>query len=213
MHLRLAGPNNAERCPLNVHSDNGIEFTVRVFTALADKLEIGLTHPPPYNLQSNRVERFHQKLNTGMRLFLDRNNNQWEPQLPAITMAYNTKVCKSTGVMPFLAYFRREAKLPADMVLRLPDTEYASVPANVQAIIERYQAVFEAIQQKEEGTIRRNAAPTREQPSTKWATWCGTSPPGRYLGSLGKSPMDGRAPGRSPAKLQTSTTTSHWSPP
>ncbi len=26
-----------------------------------------------------------------MRLFLDRNNNQWEPHLPAITMVYNTK--------------------------------------------------------------------------------------------------------------------------
>ncbi len=124
-----------------------MEFTGRVFTALADKLEIGLTHPPPYNPQSNRVERFHWTLNTGMRLFLDRNDNQWEPHLPAITMAYNTKVCKATSVTPFLA------KLPADMVLRLPDTEYASVPANVQAILERYQAMFEAIQQKEEGTI------------------------------------------------------------
>ncbi len=83
-------------------------------------------------------------------LFLDRNDNQWEPHLPAITMAYNTKVCKPTGVTPFMAYFGREAKLPADLVLRLPDTEYASVPANVQAIIELYQAVFDAIQQKKE---------------------------------------------------------------
>jgi transposase InsO family protein/dUTPase len=144
-------------CPLKIHSDNGMEFTGRLFTALAAKLEIGITHPPPYNPQSNRVERFHRTLNTGMRLFLERNDSQWEPHLPAISMAYNMKVCAATGVTPFLAYFGREAKLPADIVLRLPDTEYASVPANVQAIIERYQAIFEAVQKKEDGTIRRNA--------------------------------------------------------
>ncbi len=41
-------------CPLKIHSDNGMEFTSRIFTALADKLEIGLTHPHPYNPQSKR---------------------------------------------------------------------------------------------------------------------------------------------------------------
>ncbi len=42
-------------CPLKIHSDKGMEFTGRVFTALAAKLEISLTHPPPYNPQSNWV--------------------------------------------------------------------------------------------------------------------------------------------------------------
>ena len=92
-------------------------------------------------------------LNTGMRLFLDRDDNNWEPHLPAIALAYNTKTCKATGVTPFLAYFEREVKLLVDMVLRLPDTEYASVPANVQAILHRYHAVFDAIQRQEDGTI------------------------------------------------------------
>ena len=44
------------------------------------------------------------------------------------------------------------------MVLHLKDTEYPSVPANVQAILEIYQAVFDAIQQQEDGVIRRSAA-------------------------------------------------------
>jgi hypothetical protein len=60
-------------------------------------------------------------------------------------------------VTSFLSYFGREAKLPADLVLRLPDTEYASVPANVQAIVERYHAVFDAIQQKKERTYKGTA--------------------------------------------------------
>ena len=67
-------------------------------------------------------------------------------------MAYNMKVCKATGVTPLLAYFGREAKLPADMVLRLPDTKYQSVLANVQAILEQYQSVFDTIQQQEDET-------------------------------------------------------------
>ena len=56
-------------CPLKIHSDNGLKFTGQVFTTLAAKLEIWLTHPPPYNPQSNQVERFHRTLNTSMRLF------------------------------------------------------------------------------------------------------------------------------------------------
>ena len=50
------------------------------------------------------------------------------------------------------------SKLPANLVLRLPDTEYPSVPANVLAILEKYHTVFDAIQQQEVGVIRRNAA-------------------------------------------------------
>ena len=145
-------------CPLKIHSDNGMEFTGQVFKELAAQLEIGLTRPPPYNPQSNQVERFHQTLNTGMGLLLDRDDNNWEPHLPAIALAYNTKTCKAMGVTPFLAYFGREAKLPVNMVLRLPDTEYASVPANVQAILHRYHAVFDAIQRQEDVTIRWNVA-------------------------------------------------------
>jgi transposase InsO family protein len=57
--------------PPAIHSDNGMEFTGRIFTALDAKLEISLTHPPPYNPQSNRVKRFHRTLNMGMRIFLD----------------------------------------------------------------------------------------------------------------------------------------------
>ena len=44
-------------CPLKIHLYNGLEFTSQVFTPLAAKLKIGLTHPPPYNPLSNRVER------------------------------------------------------------------------------------------------------------------------------------------------------------
>ncbi len=88
-------------------------------------------------------------------------------------MAYNTKVCKATGVTPFLAYFGREAKLPAEL--------------------------FDAIQQKEEGTIKRSAA-----------AYEGTA---KYqVGDLGRSPRAGLAPGRSSARPLTSITISSLPP-
>jgi hypothetical protein len=145
------------------------------------------------------VERFHRTLNTGMRLFLDREDNNLEPHLMAITMSYNMKVWRATGVMPFLPYFGREAKLPVDMVLRLPDKKYRSVPANVQAILEK------------SGSVRGRPAtgggaylPQRcslcqhRQVSGIWPhDWC--------LGNLTRSPRDGLAPGRLYAKLQKFT--------
>lgn len=53
---------------------------------MTEKLEIGVTHPPPYNPNSNQVERFHCTLHTGMHLFLEHDNN-WEQQLPAIMLS------------------------------------------------------------------------------------------------------------------------------
>ena len=129
-----------------------------------------------------------------MRLFLDRDDNNWEPHLPSTTMVYNMKVCKATGVTPLLAYFGREAKLPADMVLRLPDTKYQSVLANVQAILEQYQSVFDTIQQQEDETICRSKAAYTEPPRIRWrmqsGIWC--------LERLARLPRDGLDPGPPP---------------
>ncbi len=144
-------------CPLRIYSDNGLEFTGKVFTELAAQLEIGLKHSPPHNAQSDKVERFHQTLNTGMRMFLDKKTSLGAPSA-SYSHGLNMKICMSNGVTPFLPDLEREAKFPADMILLLPDTEYQSVPAHVQAVLARYQAVFEAIQRQEDGTIRRNAA-------------------------------------------------------
>ena len=102
-------------CPMQIHSDNRLEFNNEMVKEISWQLDI---------LSSNLVERFHLTLNQLLRVVLDREDREWEQHLPAITLAYNTKVNNATGVPPSLAFLGREAKLPVDLVLQLPDKEY-----------------------------------------------------------------------------------------
>ena len=46
-------------CPEEIHSDQGKEFTSKLWVELMDNLQINLTMTPTYNPQFNLVERFH----------------------------------------------------------------------------------------------------------------------------------------------------------
>ena len=91
-------------CPLRIHSDQGPEFCSALFKDLLKELEIGKTTTPTYNPNSNLVERFHKSLNQMLRTFMERKDVEWDVRLPAIGLAYNTKVNATTGVTPALAF-------------------------------------------------------------------------------------------------------------
>jgi hypothetical protein len=59
-------------CPVTIHSDQGKEFTAEVFRETMKTLGIQQTQTPPYNPQSNPVERFHRTLNAMMRVHMSR---------------------------------------------------------------------------------------------------------------------------------------------
>ena len=48
------------------------------------------------------------------------NERDWDLHLPMVTMAYRTSMQESTGCTPFYMMFGREARLPADVMFRLP---------------------------------------------------------------------------------------------
>ena len=54
---------------------------------------------------------------------MDRDDKEWSRYLPAMVMAYNTKVNASTGMTPYYATFGREARLPVDLILPTPGEE------------------------------------------------------------------------------------------
>ena len=144
-------------CPGRLHSDNGTEFVNSLMTGMRKRLEICHTRGPPYNPQSNQVERFHKTLAAMLRVLLPRENSEWDKYLPSITLAYNTKVNQTTGVTPSLAFLGREAKLPVDLVIQTPDQEYETQDHGVRHMLSRYNKVYNYYSQKQEGAIRRNA--------------------------------------------------------
>ena len=142
---------------MRIHSDNGQEFCAKVMEEVYSRLDILHTRTPAYNPCSNPVERFHRTLNQRLWLITARDDKEWEDHLPAITLAYNTKVNVATGVTPSLAFLGREAKLPVDMILQTPEVTFPTPHHCVQDFIARYQTVYQYTQRVQGGVIRRNA--------------------------------------------------------
>ena len=144
-------------CPQAIHSDAGTEFTAKVFTSLMEQLQIKKKTQPPYNPWANKVERLHRVINAALRTMCDRDDLSWVRYLPAIILAYNTKVSATTGVSPFMAMFGRPAKLPVDLVLALPREDNTSVHEFVQTTVRRFQLIYRYMLKNDETRIERNS--------------------------------------------------------
>ena len=140
-----------------IHSDRGTEFKNKLWAELMDRLQVKQTFTPPYNPQSNNVERFHRSLNQIFRICLNRDDKGWSKILRTACFAYNTKVCTATGLTPFEAFFGRQAKVPLDIVLPTPQEQYTSGNQFVKETVERFQEIYKIVRQKEDAQIKRNA--------------------------------------------------------
>jgi hypothetical protein len=120
-------------------------------------LGIQHTQTPPYNPESNPVERFHRTLNAMMRVHMSREELDWEQYLPTACLAYNSKVHRATGLSPYFALFGREPRLPVDLLVRLPHEEDMHLTDFVKAVRRRFQVMSEYIREQEESQITRNA--------------------------------------------------------
>ena len=126
-----------------------------------------VVNSPPYNPQSNMVERFHRTLNSMLRLFVDRGSTAWEQHLPTAVFAYNSKVHSSTGLSPYFALMGREPRIPLDLVMKLPEEGSLPLTDYVKQMRRRFQLMMEFIRDKGEATITRNQH-SYEGEKNKW---------------------------------------------
>jgi deoxyuridine 5'-triphosphate nucleotidohydrolase len=145
-------------CPQSIHSDQGTEFCNKVVKDLMRQLGINHELGPVANPQSNLVERWHRTMKEALRAITHQDGQCWINYLPGLILAYNTRVHSSTGVTPFLAFMGREATIPADLVLRLPDAgQVQNVSDATRTILDRYTKMYEEVARNEETVIKRNS--------------------------------------------------------
>ena len=145
-------------CPMNIHTDRGKEFDAEIMKLILERFQITHTMSPPRNPQSNPAERFNRTLNAMLRALMDREELCWDEFLPAVSLAYNTKVQESTQVTPFLAFMGREANLPLDLYVRLPDdSDPNNEELKIRDLIEKYRAIHDFVREKQEIVIKRNS--------------------------------------------------------
>jgi hypothetical protein len=101
--------------PHTVISDQGSEFTAKIFRNLNDLFHIQQNFSSAMHPQSNgQVERFNRTMLAYIRKFLPANQH-WDSLLPALQCAYNTIPHSTTKFSPFQLLHGRLPNIPASL--------------------------------------------------------------------------------------------------
>ena len=119
-------------------SDNGRQFTAKLFQEVCTKLGIRNLFTTTNNPQTNgQVERFNRTILAGLRRFASEDRKHWDVFLNAVTLAYNTQVHSSTGCSPCKLVLSRPPGPLAMQVIAL-STVAGELPQQVRRrVIER----------------------------------------------------------------------------
>ena len=141
--------------PAELYSDQGREFCNQVFEELQRLGKYEHIFSPAYNPQANKVERFHRNLTSMLTLELDREDVNWMTKLPAIKLAYNSKVHRAIGVTPALAFLGRELKIPISLII--PEPAPYTLQTWVGQLKDRYTKIFDKMYKNSQAMHRGNA--------------------------------------------------------
>ena len=103
--------------PKIVHTDQGRNFTSKLFQDLCSYLECTKTRTTPYRPSSNgQVERYNRMILSYIRCFLCGNDKEWDMHLPTLCMSLRSTVNRSTGYTANMLQLGREIRMPWDIV-------------------------------------------------------------------------------------------------
>ena len=121
----IIGPHGM---PKSMVSDRDPRITAKFWRELSRLLGTELNLSTAQHAQSDgQSEREIQTLVTALRSYVNTMGDDWDEYLPALELAFNSKVQASTGAAPFTLVYGTEARLPIDCAL--DDARPASVPA------------------------------------------------------------------------------------
>jgi transposase InsO family protein len=88
--------------PVSILTDNGTQFTAKVFQAVCAELGIHKVFTTAYHPQTNcQVERYNRTILASLRGYVAARQDDWDDYTSAVTFAYNCRVHDSLGMPPF----------------------------------------------------------------------------------------------------------------
>lgn len=102
--------------PMELHSDQGRNFESTTFKEVCDSFGIRKTRTTPLHPQSDgMVERFNRTLEEYLKKVVDKNQKDWDEQIPMFLMAYRSARHDTTAMTPAMTIFGTDLRLPADL--------------------------------------------------------------------------------------------------
>ena len=137
--------------PIQLLSDNGRQFTSRLFTEISRVLGIRNSFTTTYHPQCNgQVERFNRTILAALRHYIDDHPKDWDLFTDALTFAYNTQPHRSTNLAPFELVLSRP---PVPLSLKCkPAVE--EIPTGSQ-FATKWRIWFEALMSTAQEDLRR----------------------------------------------------------
>lgn len=91
--------------PEEIFSDNGAQYTSRIFAKLLEKYGIRHMKTAIYSPQANASERVNRSILAAIRAELGNDQRDWDVQISAISAALRNSVHDSTGFSPYYLVF------------------------------------------------------------------------------------------------------------
>ena len=132
-------------CPYSILSDQGSEFTSRLFKCLSDTLQARKLRTTTYHPRTDgMVERSNRTIIDVLSKYAEKEPD-WDLRLPLVLFAIRTSEHATTGFSPFKLVYGQEARIPWDVVYGpapsepLPQDEW--VAARKQEMIKIFDMV------------------------------------------------------------------------
>nr|ABA97545.1 retrotransposon protein, putative, unclassified [Oryza sativa Japonica Group] len=111
--------------PNRIITDNGTQFTSKLFGDYCEDMGIKLCFASPTHPRSNgQVERANAEILKGLKTktfnILKKHGDSWIKELPAVLWANRTTPSRATGETTFFLIYGAEAVLPSELTLRSP---------------------------------------------------------------------------------------------
>ena len=135
--------------PEQLHSDQGQNFESAVITDICKLLAVRKSRTTPYHPQSDGlVERCNRTLLSMLATAVAEQPFQWEDHLRRLCMAYNTSVHPTTRYTPFYLMFRRQARMPIDIMYGSPGPEPVTVSEYAYGLRNNLESAYECVRDK-----------------------------------------------------------------
>ena len=134
--------------PEQIHTDQGRNFTSKLFEGICKLLEITKTRTTPYRPCSNgQVERYNRTILQLIRCHLQ-SSLRWDEDLPLLTSAIRSVPNRQTGFTPNMLMLGREVRHPADLLFGVETAEVTSMPEFVTKMQERFRRIHDLVREK-----------------------------------------------------------------